>query len=268
MKRYIKILAAIVLACIITLCFAGCKSITTDTNPDDFVVVSNDRENLFFNGETYKKLPKDAKLFCIQMENHWCDLVLNVKQEGVPALLTNIFKNTADYDEHEDLFIVNYWHISKLILDSETYKPTTEYYCNELNYDVFMDALEHATIDKIGFEYENGSFILGILSESASKEIYSYIESPEKMTKEAFEKINEEYVCHVAYRMYKCDESGTLAEKLENYDIYRDNVTNTYLVDKANSTAVKLSDDTAKEIKFEYLGFNSNSSVSDPDAVG
>lgn len=259
MNRSVKSFAIIALIAIISVCFAGCNSDNEGT-----VTLSSDRETLTYNGEKYVKLSKDADLFAVQMQNRKIDKTLYPRQEGVPSAFTGMFKNVAYYNNTMDLFMVEFWHVTKLIIDPAVYTPPTEYYCSELYYEVYMDAIENAVADRIGFEYAFTSpdgdgtdlkFVLGILSEEASSEILNHIKKPIDFSKETFAEIRKKPHNAVDFAMYICDESAILAHRLDEYDICKNFSSEAYLINKTTNTAVKLSKETALDINLDYLNY-------------
>ena len=262
MKKYIRILAVIALMGIMLSCISGCRPvIKDDTNPNDFVVISRDKETLTYNGHTYYKMPKDANLFCIQKTSNRVDQILNVNHEGVAKIITNVFYDVAEYNEAHDFLKVECWHINKFIFDSQAYEPPTEFYCNKTTYDAYLLSQEINTpMERIGFEYyksqedsQEYSFQLGILSAHTSNEILCYINNPKALTKETFEGINTEMLRSVAHGMYECDAQGTLARRFTEFDIYKNYRAESFLVNTTEKTAVKLSLDTTAEVKYKYL---------------
>ena len=259
MNRSVKIFAVIALIAIILVCFTGCSD-----NADDKIVLSSDRECLTYNGNKYIKLEKDAGLFVVQMQNRRIDGKFSVEQEGVPSVLTGMFKSTAYYNNINDLFMVDFWHVNQLIIDPAVYEPPREYYCSELDHEVYMDAMENAVADRIGFEYAftspdgdgtDLSFVLGILSEEASSEIIKHIENPIDFSKETFEEVGKNPHNAVDFAMYICDESAMLAERLDDYDICKNFSSEAYLINKTTKEAVKLSKATALNIQLDHLNY-------------
>lgn len=262
MKRYIKLVAILVIIGIFTGCMAGCKPyIKNDDNPNDFVTLSKDKSTLDFEGKTYYKLSNNPELFFAQKNSNITDKLLNVYKDGTPNVISNIFNATAYYNSSQDALKVEFWDISKTYLDSSTYKPPVEYYFNETTYNAYLEYIESGmTHDRIGFEYYHSpedsmeyNFELGVLSEKASQEILGYIYNPSEWDSTIYNELQKRIVSSVLYGMFNCDSTGLFAKRLDEYDIYKTYSTNAYLVNKAEGTAIRLSAETSKEIKQSYL---------------
>ena len=262
MKRYIKLIAILLVMGIFVGCAGGCKPyIKNDDNPDDFVTFSKDKSTLDYEGKTYYKVPNDSELFFIKKTSNKYDQLLHVYQDGKPEFVSNIFNATAFYNKSQDAFKIEMWDISKTFLDSSTYDPPEEYYFNSTTYSAYLDHMEAgAPLDRIGFEYlhspENSmeyTFELGVLSKKASQEILDCIYNASEWDSMIYDELQKRIVSSVLYGMYNCDKKGIFAKRLDEYDIYKTYTTNAYLINKKDGTAIKLSAETSKEIKLTYL---------------
>lgn len=262
MKKHIKWLAVLTLTAVFVTFLTGCRPyIENDDNPNDYIVMSKDEESLVYQTRTYYKIPQDAELFCTQKTNNLTNKYINVYKDGTPKAISNIFNATAYYNVGQDAFKVEFWSAGKLIFDSQTYKPPTEYYCCEGAYMSYMDYLENkAFLNRIGFEYVDSNsasldytFELGIIPEAASQEIIDYIDNPSKMTKDIYKEAKRQMSISILYAMFKCNDDGYLAKRLDGYDIYKVHSNASYLINHNTQTAARLSEETSMEINNKYL---------------
>lgn len=259
MKKTIKIIALCLSIVALTALFAGCDYL--DDMKANHAIISEDKETISFNGETYKRLPDGATFYCTYNYGFF-DSEVVVTDGDVPVLLSDTFCYYSEYDNVKDIFLV---YIDAGTTEDSFYSTyyvgDGVYYCNEKDYDKYIKAIEEGVLDRIGFEYEIGTedyyyyYTLEVASKEVSDEILGYITNPEKMTSEVFDdKVSKDYnMEYLQDYPYKCDSEGLLAEQFDNYDIARDSEGNAYLINYLTEKAVKLSDDTAKELKDEYF---------------
>ncbi len=264
MKRTVKIIALCLALMAFTALFAGCDAL--DEMKANHAILSDDRETLSFNGEIYKKLPEGANLYYSSYYGNAFNRI-TVTNEDVPVLLSNTYCHSSQYDATRDIFRVYIFeepeHYSKDFFYSYVY--TTDeadkvFYCNEKDYDRYVNVIESGVMDHIGFEYETETeyfyyyYKLDIASQEASNEILGYIKNPEKLTSKVHEEIAENYDSEcLQCNLYKCDSEGLLAEPLDGYDILRYPEGDAYLVNYLTETAVKLSDKTAEALEDKYF---------------
>lgn len=267
MKKTIKIIALCLSIVALTALFAGCDFL--DEMKANHAIISEDKETISFNGETYKRLPDGATFYCTYNYGFF-DSEVVVTDGDVPVLLKGNYGYYTEYHEDTDIFYVVFnsyndmysSYFNPIALESYTSYPAEKYYCNEKDYDKYISVIENGVLDRIGFEYDvyseadyNYYYILEVASKEVSDEILGHITNPEKMTSEVFDdKVSKDYnMEYLQNYPYKCDSEGLLAEQFDNYDIARDSEGNAYLINYLAEKAVKLSDDTAKELKDEYF---------------
>lgn len=255
MKRTFKIIALCLALAAFAAFFAGCDMI--DEMRAQHALLSEDKETIRYNGNTYKKLPDGAEIYC---GSSYGDIYGNiaVTDEDVPVLLSNAMCHSSDYDIGNDIFSLYFMHYAvgenlfngSYALDYDD----VSYYCNEKDYDKYVEAIENNAMEFIGIEYQVNEeydwyYTLEALSEETSKEILTHIQNPEKMSEDTYSDIyyGSEYHDSVQGYLYKCDSEGIVAQCLDNYSIARDEQGNVYLADNVTEKAVKLSDKASEE---------------------
>ncbi len=268
MKRTIKITALCLSIVALTALFAGCDYL--DEMKANHAVLSEDKSTISFKGETYKRLPETANLYSsYDYNNH----SVTVTDSNVPVLLKNIYGYYTEYREEKDIFYVvfnsyndmfNAYFDSNAEVYSSLINTVENYYCNEKDFDKYVNAIENSVLDHIGFEYQvedivdgyyyNYYYTLDVANSEVSSEILGYITNPEKMSSELFDEMTEDYSLECLMNMmYKCDADGVLAEILDGYDIQRDSKGNAYLFNYTAEKAVKLSGTVSAELKDIYF---------------
>ena len=263
MKKSIKIIALCLSILALTVFFAGCDML--DEMKANHAILSDDRETLSFNGKTYKRLPEGTNLYYSSYYGNAFDRI-NVTDKDVPVLLSNAYRHSSQYDETRDIFRISIFegpeNYSQDYFYSYVYSSDAapSFYCNEKDYNRYVNAIESGVMDRIGFEYETETeyfyyyYKLDVASQEVSDEILGYIKNPEKLTNEAHEEIAENYNSDcLQCSLYKCDSEGFLAEPLDGYDILRFPEGDAYLVNYLTETAVKLSDKTAEALEDKYF---------------
>ncbi len=264
MKRTLKIVALCLTVVAFTALFTGCDML--DEMKANHALLSEDQETISFRGETYKRLSEDANLYFTYYYGNAFDKI-RVTDEEVPVLLSDTYCYYSQYDETKDIFRVNITKVSE-IRNNEffyTYSYVIDdvnsvYFCNEKDYDKYTTAINNAVLDRIGFEYEKETefysyyYTLEVASQEVSEEIFGYIKNPEKMNKDVYDELVEDYSydCLMS-NIYKCDSEGLLVEPLDGYDILRDSEGNAYLTNHLTETIVKLSDKTSDALKDKYF---------------
>lgn len=267
MKRIIKIIALCLSIVALTALFAGCDYL--DEMKANHAILSKDKMTITFNGETYKRLPDNANLYSSYDRYYGADSVV-VTDEDVPVLLSDTYCYSSDYNSISDIFCiydVSVFEEGKDLINYSAYYTdysSGTYFCNEKDYDKYVDIIENGVLDRIGFEYEVEDmqddlyyyyyYTLGVANEEASKEILDYIKNPEKMSSQLYDEISEDYSFECLMgMMYKCDADGVLAEVLDGFDIQRDSKGDTYLINYTAEKAVKLSGTVSAELKDVYF---------------
>lgn len=258
MKRTVKIIALCLALSAFVALFTGCDMI--DEMRANHARLSDDRETIRYNGTTYKKLPNGAEIYC---RSSYGDTYGNiaVTDSDVPVLLSNAMCHSSDYDKAHDIFSVYVMTAVDKTGIIHSYISSYDdpaYYCNEKDYDKYVEAIEKNTLDFIGIEYEvnykvdeeyESYYTLDVLSEETSKEILGHIQNPEKMTEDIYGNIiyGPEYHEEIMGYVNKCDNEGLLAQSLDNFQILRDNLGNVFLVDHNTEKAVELTDKASGE---------------------
>lgn len=267
MKKTIKIIALCLSIVALTALFAGCDYL--DDMKANHAIISEDKETISFNGETYKRLPENAKLYCNNNLYYYGAESVVVTDEDIPVLLSDMYCYSSDYNAINDIFCIYDVSVIEEVKEDIIYYSSTcytdfsstTYYCNEKDYDKYISVIENGVLDRVGFEYEIETedyyyyYTLEVASKEVSDEILGHITNPEKMTSEVFDdKVSKDYnMEYLQYYPYKCDSEGLLAEQFDNYDIARDSEGNAYLINYLTEKAVKLSDNAAKALKDEYF---------------
>lgn len=256
MKKTVKIISLCLCVVALTALFAGCAAL--DDMKANHAILSEDKETISFNGKTYKALPDESNFYCSYTYHH--NNSVTVTDSDVPVLLKDMMGYTTQYDESKDMFCV---YIDTAVEGySYLYYAFTApvYYCNEKDYDKFIESIESGVLDRVGFEYEtcdedyNYYYVLDVASKEVSDEILGHITKPEKMTDTAFDEIINDYSAEcLMSSMFKCDADGILAEYLDGYDIYRNDRGDAYLINFTTEKAVKLTDKTTAALKDVYF---------------
>lgn len=270
MNKLIKIMALCLLVAAFGLVFTGCDMI--DEMRANQALLSENKLTLTFRGETYKRLPNDASLYVSSAYSEKFGNIM-VTDEDVPVLLSTSFYYTSDYDAKRDIFSVfaeeNLYYEEVL---KSYYSYAYFYYCNEKDYDKYIDAIENNALDYIGVEYytvtENDCYYeIDILSKEATDEIMGYVKNNEKMTAEAYEKIyyGDEYYDSILGNLYNCDSDALAAQCLDDIGVARLENGEVYLTDHSAEKSVKLSEETAKE--FTDIHFHGNYTFTDEENI-
>ncbi len=253
MKKAIKIIALCLCLTLFGVLFTGCNML--DEMKANHAILSKDRETISFRGETYKRLPVNHNLYSYDYYTGPFSNI-TVTDHDVPVLVADMFSHTNQYDATKDLFLL-YSSYSEFY---DTEYAAFTYYCNEKEYEKYVNVIENGVLDRIGFEYEtqtkdyNYYYTLEAASQEVSEEILGYIKTPEKMSKDVYDELAENYSYKsLMSNIYKCDSEGLLCEPLDGYDILRDSEGNVYLTNDFTETSVKLSDKTADALKDEYF---------------
>lgn len=262
MKKSIKIMALCLCLALLGVLFTGCDYL--DEMKANHAIISDDREAISFRGETYRKLPDSASIYYNPSY-----ININVTYKDVPVLLSDSFNHHAEYDENKDLFRIVMREEQEFYKDdifsvysydySEAFADST-FYCNVKDYDKYVDIIENAELDYIGFEYEtvdgdyNYYYTLEVADKEVSEEILGYVKNPEKMSNDVYTELTENYSydCLMS-SLYKCDSDGFIAEPLDSYDIIRDAEGNAYFINRTTETLAKLSDKTSEALKDVYF---------------
>lgn len=258
MKKIIKITTLLLCLALLGVFLSGCSYI--DELRNSHAILSDDKSTITFQGKTYKKLPKsDKELYCTYnfFGGYYGDEV-NITDEDVPVLLKEFFSHTGSYDLSKDIFCI--FNIDVDFINANENK----YYCNEADYDRYVEALKNDELDYIGFEYETWDlnseyhFILETANSVLNEEIMGFVKNPEKMTKETYDKYFEESDTvnfeSLQGMLFKCDETASVVEPLSGYDIVRPYEGNkAYLINYENETAAELSEKATTALKQEYF---------------
>ena len=256
MKKYIKIIALSLCLAVFGVFLGGCSYI--DEMRADHAILSDDKTTITFRGDTYKLLPKTDKELYIayNFENiYFYDAPVYVTESDVPVLLKEFFHLSGSYDQNNDAFCLYDLDIDVINLDNN------KYYCNERDYDRYVEALECDSLDYIGFEFETWDIdtdyhlMLEPTTRELSDEIINFVKNPDKMTKELYDKINSDYNYESLYcNLFKCDETASVVECLEGFDIWRNTKDGTaYILNYDSETAAQLSDEAVTALKDEYF---------------
>lgn len=255
MKKAIKISALCLALIMLTAMFSGCSYL--DKLKANQAIIGSDSQTITFNGNTYKRLPKDITPYMVTdysaESNYSGDVYVN--DENVPVLLSGSFYYSSDYDKKTDIFRV---YISNNGTDD------WYYFCNEKSYNDYINTWKSNSLNRIGIEYEKSLYsddyfdytlVLDICDEDLSNEIFDYIKNPQKMTDKTFQIISEDNSIYSLQRwMYKCDEKGLVAESLvDSYDIVKTSSGEAYIANYLTETAAKLSSENAAKLKDEYF---------------
>ena len=258
MRKLIKITALVLCLVLLGVFLSGCSYI--DEIRKTHAILSDDKSTITFRGKTYKKLPKtDKELYCTY--NFFGDYYgneVNITDEDVPVLLQEFFSHTGSYDLSKDVFCI--FNIDVDFINANE----NRYYCNEADYDRYVEALKNDELDYIGFEYETWDlnaeyhFVLETANSVLNEEIMGFVKNPETMTKETYDKYFEEsdavdFECLQGV-LFKCDESASVVEPLSGYDIVRSYEGNkAYFINYEYETAAELSEKSVKALKTEYF---------------
>lgn len=254
MKKKLKILAFCLAVVAFAAFFAGCGFL--DDLKASQAVFSEDRKTITYQGQLYKKLPENSNIFVTgSYYSHINDVFLT--EHDIPVLLSSFFSENCSYNKERDLFSL-YEGYSEFY-DVEYSAFVT--YCNEKDYDRYLEAINNGVLDHIGVSYSvvdedyNYSYPLVPLSDDLSAEIMAHIEDSSKMSTDLYQNLMEDYyVESLQDCLYKCDKEGLLAETLYNSDIYRNTETEKlYLVNTYNETAVELSASAYSQMKDEFF---------------
>lgn len=262
MKKSIKIIALCLSILALTAFFAGCDML--DEMKANHAVLSDDRETLSFRGETYKKLPEGASLYYTSHYSGAFDDIA-VTDEDIPVLLSDTYCHTSQYDKARDIFIVSIWDDSEYFNNGFFYSNVYSvdysdgtFYCNEKDYNKYIEAIDKNTLDFIGIEYEVNEenswyYTLDVLSEETSKEILGLVQNPKKMSTDLYSDIiyGTGYYAEIMGYISKCDHEGLLAQSLDNFIILRDEQGNVFLADHNTEKAFKLSDKASSECNMD-----------------
>lgn len=259
MKKTVKIIALCLSILALTALFAGCDAL--DEMKANHAILSKDMEALRFRGETYKKLPGTENLYTSSTYGITYDNIA-VTEYDVPVLLSSAFSFSSDYDSARDVFSVYPWQPYGEGLYESYFSSSDDivFYCNEKDYDTYVNAIKNNTYDYIGVEYEihdneGWYYSLDALSEDLSELLLDYVKNPDKMSEEVFNDISHtlSYYESQITGIYRCDKDAKLCQYIDSFTILKDSAGNRYFVDHINERAVKLSDEYASEIKDEYF---------------
>lgn len=259
MKKFIKIIALCLSILALTAFFAGCDML--DEMKANHAILSDDRETISFRGETYKKLPEGASLYYTSHYSGAFDDVA-VTDEGIPVLLSDSYCHTSQYDKARDIFIVSIWDESEYFNNGFFYSDVYSvdysdgtFFCNEKDYNKYIEVIDKNTLDFIGIEYEvyeenSWYYKLAVLSEETSKEILGLVQEPKKMSEDLYSDIiyGTGYYDEIMGYISKCDYKGLLAQSLDNFIILRDEQGNVFLADHNTEKAAKLSEKSSAEL--------------------
>lgn len=254
MKKKLRILAFCLAVIAFAAFFAGCGFL--DDLKASQAVFSEDRKTITYQGQLYKQLPVNSNIFVTgSYYSHINDVFLT--EHDIPVLLSSFFSENCSYNKERDLFSLYEGYSEFYDVEYSAYVT----YCNEKDYDRYLEAINNGVLDHIGVSYSvvdedyNYSYPLVPLSRELSDEIKAHIEKPSKMNNELYLKIVEDYNAEsLQDYLYKCDKEGLLAETLYNWDIYRNTETEKlYFVNTLTEVAVELSDSAYSQMKDEYF---------------
>ena len=275
MKRLVKIIALCLTVAAFALLFTGCDYL--DQMRANHAILSEDRETISFRGETYRKLPTHESIYVSSSYGYEYDNI-SVTDADVPVLLSETECHSSEYDKSKDIFSVYLWDFvdsSGLTTEYILSDDSTHYYCNEKDYDKYVEALSSNELNCAGIEFEvveayGWYYTLEVLSEDFTKEIFEYISNPEKMSEATYEEIcyQFEFADTLQSGIYKCDENALVAAYLNNITIAKDSEGKAYLVDYTTERAVKLSDKASKELKDEHFYGSWSDTAYDKEYVG
>lgn len=255
MRKFIKVISLVLCLVLFGVFLGGCSYI--DELRKSHAIISDDKSAITFRGQTYKKLPKtDKELYCTyNFFGNYFTHDVTITDADVPVLLKNQFNYSGGYDLSKDIFCI--FNIDVDFINANENK----YYCNEADYDRYVEALQNGVLDHIGFEYETWDsnadyyYVLEPANSVLNEEILGIIENPETMTEEVFEEANKSMSYDTLYgNLFKCDETGSVVECLSGFDIWKSTSDNkAYIINYDLETAALLSDKAAKALKDEYF---------------
>ncbi len=261
MKKTIKITSLVLCLALLGVFLSGCSFI--DELRQSHAILSDDKSTITFQGKTYKKLPKtDKELYCTyNFFGSYYSEEVNITDADVPVLLKEFYAHSGSYDISKDVFCI--FNIDVDFINGNE----NRYYCCDADYERYVNALKCDELDYIGFEYETWDinadyhYILETANSVLNKEIMGYVENPETMTKEVFNKYFEEsdnvtFEC-LQGQLFKCDESASVVEPLSGFDIVKPYEGNkAYFINYDNETAAELSEKAVIALKKEYFRGN------------
>lgn len=253
MKKKLKISAFCLAIIAFAAFFAGCGFL--DDLRASQAVFSEDRKTITYQGQLYKQLPVNSNIFVTgSYYSRVNDVFLT--EHDIPVLLSGFFSENCSYNKERDLFSLYEGYSEFYDVEYSAYVT----YCNEKDYDRYLEAINNGVLDHIGVSYSvvdedyNYSYPLVPLSDELSAEIMAHIEDSSKMSTDLYKSLMEEdFVESLQDYLYKCDKEGLLAETLYS-DIYRNTETEKlYLVNTYNETAVELSASAYSQMKDEFF---------------
>ncbi|MBQ7809498.1 MAG: hypothetical protein IJ346_00855 [Clostridia bacterium] len=252
MKKLLSIITA--LALIISLCvtFSGCDMI--DDMREKHAIISEDKNAVVYKGKTFLRLPEGVPYFFNDAESN----IINITDYDVPVLLSEDLCYTGHYDPLGDIIAVARLETLAPALSHNlsvfSYDTSVEYISN-INYSYFTQKENYETYatlkaedaDRIGFFHSEKDFNTAMLSSSSSEEIFNLIEDTENWSEELFDKVSYN-VTNSICPLYRCNKELTLRGTIDDLEFYLTDTDEAYLANYYTACAVKLSDQTAKEI--------------------